>query len=136
MSTPKDKFVATAMDQGLRCAGLVEFGGLEAEPSDPPLNLLRRKVRETFPNMTAYSEEEWLGFRPTASDSLPLIGEVRNCSIYAAFGHHHIGLTGGPKTGRMVADLISGRRPNNDMSPYNPNRFAKKGLNNHINRKG
>ncbi len=114
MSTPKTIVSAAMwvreMDQGLRCAGVVEFGEPEAGPSDPPLNLLRRKVRET----------------PTASDSLPLIGEVGNSSVHAAFGHHHIGLTGGPKTGRMVADLIAGRRPNNDMSPYNPDRFAKR----------
>ncbi|MGR3342513.1 MAG: NAD(P)/FAD-dependent oxidoreductase [Paracoccaceae bacterium] len=120
------KFVATAMDQGLRCAGIVEFGGLDARLSKAPLKLLRKGVRETFPNLVADSEEEWLGFRPSPSDSLPLIGEVGNTGVFAAFGHHHIGLTGGPKTGRMVADLITGKRPNNDMSPYEPQRFAKR----------
>ncbi len=119
------KFVATAMDQGLRCAGVVEFGGLSDVPSKGPLKLLRKKVKEFFPEMTAESEEEWLGFRPAPTDSLPLIGEVANTGVYTAFGHHHIGLTGGPKTGRLVADLISGRHPNNDMSPYEPKRFMK-----------
>ena len=75
--------------------------------------------------MKADSEEEWMGHRPAPSDSLPLIGEVGNTGVFAAFGHHHIGLTGGPKTGRMVADLVTGNRPNNDMSPYEPMRFAK-----------
>jgi glycine/D-amino acid oxidase-like deaminating enzyme len=118
------KFVATPMDQGLRCAGVVEFGGLEETPSKAPLALLRKKIKEFFPSMTAESEEEWLGFRPAPSDSLPLIGEVGATGVYAAFGHHHIGLTGGPKTGRMVADLIAGKRPNNDMTPFEPKRFA------------
>lgn len=117
------KFVATPMAQGLRCAGVVEFGGLEAGASKAPLALLRKKVRESFPNLEASSEEEWLGFRPAPSDSLPLIGEVGKSGVYAAFGHHHIGLTGGPKTGRLVSDLISGKRPNNDISPYDPQRF-------------
>lgn len=121
------KFVATATDQGLRCAGVVEFGGLSDIPSRPPLNLLRKKVREIFPEMTADSEEEWLGFRPAPSDSLPLIGEIGTTGVFAAFGHHHIGLTGGPKTGRMVADLITKTQTNNNMSPYEPKRFAKGG---------
>ncbi|MFT5158413.1 MAG: glycine/D-amino acid oxidase-like deaminating enzyme [Paracoccaceae bacterium] len=119
------KFVATPMDQGLRCAGVVEFGGFDERKSDAPLKLLRRKVAEVFPNLTSSSQEEWLGFRPAPVDSLPLIGEVGSSGVYAAFGHHHIGLTGGPKTGRMIADLICGNRPNTDMRPYEPQRFAK-----------
>ncbi len=127
MMLASGKFVATATDQGLRCAGVVEFGGLSDIPSRPPLNLLRKKVREIFPEMTADSEEEWLGFRPAPSDSLPLIGEIGMTGVFAAFGHHHIGLTGGPKTGRMVADLITKTQTNNNMSPYEPKRFAKGG---------
>jgi glycine/D-amino acid oxidase-like deaminating enzyme len=119
------KFVAAPMDQGLRCAGIVEFGGMTDKLSKAPLKLLRKKVREVFPGLTAESEEEWLGFRPAPTDSLPLIGEVGNSRVFAAFGHHHIGLTGGPKTGRMVADLITDKRPNHDMSPFEPQRFAK-----------
>ncbi|NOX73795.1 MAG: FAD-dependent oxidoreductase [Alphaproteobacteria bacterium] len=118
------KFVTTAMDQGLRCAGVVEFGGLDARLSKAPLALLRKKVREVFPNLQASQQEEWLGFRPAPIDSLPLIGEVANSGVYAAFGHHHIGLTGGPKTGRMIADLIEGKPPNTDMKPYAPQRFT------------
>ncbi|SNZ06911.1 NAD(P)/FAD-dependent oxidoreductase [Cohaesibacter gelatinilyticus] len=118
------KFVATPMAQGLRCAGIVEFGGLEAEASSAPLALMRKKVKESFPNLIAESEEEWLGHRPAPSDSLPLIGEVGATGVYAAFGHHHIGLTGGPKTGRMVADMISGNLSNNNLSPYSPQRFG------------
>lgn len=124
MMVAAGKFVATPMDQGLRCAGVVEFGGLDETPSRAPLDLLRRTVRDTFPDMHAEEEEEWLGFRPAPSDSLPLIGEVKNTGIYTAFGHHHIGLTGGAKTGRMVADLITGRPSNVDMRPFEPNRFA------------
>ncbi len=126
MMLASGKFVATPMDQGLRCAGIVEFGGLSDTPSKPPLKLLRKKVKEVFPDMTAESDEEWLGFRPAPTDSLPLIGEVGKTGVYTAFGHHHIGLTGGPKTGRMVADLITDKRSNNDMSPYEPKRFAKR----------
>lgn len=118
------KFVATPMAQGVRCAGVVEFGGLEAGPSKAPFELLRRQVAETFPRLKATDEIEWQGHRPAPTDSLPLIGEVRGTGVFAGFGHHHIGLTGGPKTGRWLAQMMTGQRPNTDMTPYDPQRFA------------
>ncbi|MEM8657968.1 MAG: FAD-dependent oxidoreductase [Pseudomonadota bacterium] len=120
------KFVATPMAAGLRCAGVVEFGGLDAGPSQAPLELLRRQTKRAFPHLTSGKVQEWLGHRPAPADSLPLIGEVRDTGIFTAFGHHHIGLTGGPKTGRLIASLITERAPNIDMSPYDPQRFAAK----------
>ena len=118
------KFVATPMEQGLRCAGIVEFGGLEAGPSKAPFALLRRQAARAFPNLKATNEIEWLGHRPAPSDSLPLIGQVGSSRVYTAFGHHHIGLTGGPKTGRMIAGLITGQPVNTDLTPFHPQRFS------------
>ena len=118
------KFVATPMQSGLRCAGIIEFGGLEAESSKKPLALMRRKVTEAFPELQARTEEEWLGHRPAPADSLPLIGEIRTSGIYAAFGHHHIGLTAGAKTGRLIADLISNKTQSTDLSAFEPLRFS------------
>ena len=118
------KFVATPMAQGVRCAGVVEFGGIKAGPSKAPFALLRRQARAAFPNMTATAEIEWLGHRPAPSDSLPLIGQVGTTRVFTAFGHHHIGLTGGPKTGRLVAGLVTGQPPNLDLAAYAPQRFA------------
>ena len=120
----RGKFVATPMAEGLRCAGIVEFGGLRAGPSRAPFALLRRQTRAAFPNLAWDDEIEWQGHRPAASDSLPLIGEVRRSRIFTGFGHHHIGLTGGPKTGRLLAQLITGQAPNMDLTPYAPERFA------------
>ncbi len=117
------KFVATPMEQGLRCAGILEFGGLEAGPSRAPLDLLRRQVQRAFPGLSSTGEIEWLGHRPAPSDSLPLIGEIGQSRVFTAFGHHHIGLTGGPKTGRLVAGLIAGQPVNTDLAPYHPQRF-------------
>ncbi|MEO0829518.1 MAG: FAD-dependent oxidoreductase, partial [Pseudomonadota bacterium] len=108
------KFVATPMAAGLRCAGVVEFGGLDAGPSEAPFDLLRRHTRAAFPHLTWTEEIEWLGHRPAPADSLPMIGEIRNSEIFTAFGHHHIGLTGGPKTGRMVASLVAAQPINTD----------------------
>lgn len=65
------------------------------------------------------AEGAWLGHRPTLPDSLPVLGRApKNPSIVLAFGHSHIGLTLGPITGRIVADLISGRDPRIDLRPF------------------
>ncbi|MEM9578969.1 MAG: FAD-dependent oxidoreductase [Pseudomonadota bacterium] len=117
------KFVATPMQDDLRCAGVVEFGGLSASASRKPLELLHRKVRECFPDMTWQSEETWFGHRPAPSDSLPLIGEIGQTGVIAGFGHHHIGLTAGPKTGRIIAGLVSEQPGNMDLTDYAPGRF-------------
>jgi D-amino-acid dehydrogenase len=118
------KFVGTPMAQGLRCAGVVEFGGLDRGPSKAPFELLRKQAKAAFPNLRASDEIEWLGHRPAPSDSLPLIGQVGQSRVYTAFGHHHIGLTGGPKTGRLIAGLITGQPSNLDMTTYHPQRFS------------
>jgi D-amino-acid dehydrogenase len=118
------KFVATPMAAGLRCAGVVEFGGLDAGASKAALDLLRKQAKAAFPNLEAAEEIEWLGHRPAPSDSLPLIGEVRATGVYTAFGHHHIGLTGGAKTGRIVAGLVANQPTNTDIGAFDPMRFA------------
>lgn len=119
------KFVATPMEGRLRLAGVVEFGGLTAPPSRAPFKLLERNIRTAIPGITWKKSVEWMGHRPSMADSIPVIGEVPGISgAYAAFGHDHVGLTGGPKTGRIIAQLISGRQPNMDLTPYAPARFA------------
>ncbi len=77
-----------------------------------------------FPGIDTARLSEWSGLRPTLPDSLPVIGPspvFRN--VYFAFGHQHVGLTGGPKTGRLIADLVAGRMPNMDIKPFRADRF-------------
>lgn len=120
------KFVMTPMEGRLRAAGVVEFGGLDAPPSRPPFDLLMRNVKAALPGLTWRETREWMGHRPAPSDSIPVIGEIPGTrGAFAGFGHHHIGLTGGPKTGRLLAQMISGRQPNIDLTPYSPARFAR-----------
>ena len=119
------KFVATPMDGRIRLAGIVEFGGLDAPPSRAPFDLMRKNARAAFPGITWKEEVEWMGHRPAPTDSIPIIGAVPGIDgAYMGFGHHHIGLTGGPKTGHLLTQLIAGRIPNTDMSVYAPSRFA------------
>ncbi len=119
------KFVVTPMDGRIRLAGVVEFGGLDAAPSKAPLDLLRRNAKAAFPGLSWAREEEWMGHRPAPSDSIPVIGEVPKAKgVFMGFGHHHIGLTGGPKTGRLLAQMISGKKPNIDVEVYSPARWT------------
>lgn len=118
------KFVATPMDGRIRLAGVVEFGGLDAPRSRAPFRLLERNIRAAIPGLEWKKTVEWMGHRPSMADSIPVLGEVPGLAgAYAAFGHDHVGLTGGPKTGQILAQIISGKRPNIDLTPYSPARF-------------
>ncbi len=118
------KFVVTPMDGFLRAAGIVEFGGLKAKPSKAPFNLLRKQLKDVYPDLEFDHVEEWMGHRPTLPDSLPIIGESKAApNIIHAFGGQHIGLTMGAKVGTMVRDIASDRHTNTDISPYGPDRF-------------
>ncbi|WP_349357699.1 FAD-dependent oxidoreductase [Stappia sp.] len=120
-----DKFVITPMDGRIRLAGIVEFGGLAAGPSAAPFKVLEAGLRRAFPTLAFETTTPWMGHRPAPADSIPVIGaSPRHRDVLMAFGHHHVGLTGGPRTGRLVADLVSGRSPNIDLTPYSPERFA------------
>ncbi|WP_372570941.1 NAD(P)/FAD-dependent oxidoreductase [Ruegeria jejuensis] len=122
------KFVITPMEGRVRLAGVVEFGGLEAQPSRAPLDLLRRNAVKAIPGLRGAHVTEWMGHRPAPADSIPVIGEVPGIKgAFTGFGHHHIGLTGGPKTGRLLAQMISGRQPNIDLNVYSPARFKEAG---------
>ena len=119
------KFVATPMEGRLRLAGVVEFGGLDAGPSKAPIELLKRNAKAAFPGLTWSREEEWMGHRPAPADSIPVIGEVPAAKgVFMGFGHHHIGLTGGPKTGRLLAQMIADKKPNIDVGVYSPARYS------------
>lgn len=77
-----------------------------------------------MPGLSWNRSEEWMGHRPALSDSLPVIGPVPGIAgAFAGFGHDHVGLTGGAATGRILAQLVGGQKPNIDLAPFAPNRF-------------
>jgi len=117
--------VLTPMDKGLRVAGISEWGGFSRKKSPGPLDLLKKRLKQVYPTLTWKAEETWLGFRPTTPDSLPHIGSPKDDpSIICAFGAQHIGLTLGPRMGRLAADIATGRKPNLDLTPFRPDRFS------------
>ena len=118
------KYVATPMADGLRLAGIVEFKPMSAPPDPRLSDRLKRHARLLFPNANLEKAETWMGHRPSLPDSLPVIGAVPgHPNVFLAFGHQHIGLSTGPRTGRLVAQLVAEERVNEDLSAFRADRF-------------
>ena len=117
-------FGITPMEQGLRVVGTVEFGGLDNPPSKKRIQYLVNSAKYLFPKLGKH-EDEWLGFRPTLPDFLPVIGPSKNHkNLFYSFGHHHLGWTLGAISGKIIAGLIAKENTNLDLSPYNSLRFS------------
>ena len=122
------KFVATPMDAGIRFAGTVELAGLQAPPNWRRAERLLELGRKMFPQIPATPAKDrvklWMGHRPGMPDSLPVLGRSRrSADVFYAFGHGHVGMTGGPYTGKVIADLVAGRPVPIDLAPFRPDRF-------------
>jgi D-amino-acid dehydrogenase len=128
---PSDGKMACVMTpQGLRLAGQVELAGLEAAPNWQRAQVLLRFARKVYPGLPEDLPPDrvklWMGHRPSTPDGLPVIGVASGCAdVVHAFGHGHVGLTAGARTGKIVADLVAGRSPALDMSPYSARRFSR-----------
>jgi len=127
-SDAEGKFVATPMDGGIRFAGTVELAGLEAPPDWRRAERLLRLGRRLYPGLAGTPAQDriklWMGHRPGMPDSLPVLGRSRRSpDVFYAFGHGHTGMTGGPYTGKVIADLIAGRPAPIDLTPFRADRF-------------
>ena len=117
-------FGITPMEQGLRVVGTVEFGGLKNPLSKPRVKNLINNAKYMLGDLPEH-EDEWLGFRPTLPDFLPVIGPSKNYkNIFYCFGHHHLGWTLGPISGKIIAGMIAEENTNLNLSPYSSKRFS------------
>ena len=117
-------FGITPMEQGLRVVGTVEFGGLNNPPSKKRILNLVNNAKYLFPELTEH-QDEWLGFRPTLPDFLPVLGPSKNHkNLFYSFGHHHLGWTLGAISGKIISGMIAGENTNLDLSVYNSKRFS------------
>lgn len=116
------RFIMTPMEGGLRLAGTVEYAGLQAAPNMQRarqlLQLAKPMLKE---DLNVQEATEWMGFRPTIVDSLPVID--RFGSVYFAFGHQHLGLTHAAVTAQLMRSLMRNEKPLLDLHPYRLNRF-------------
>lgn len=117
-------FVISRLKSGIRVGGAVELGGLRLPPNFTRADAMLKKAQRFLPGLKATGGTQWMGFRPSLPDSLPAIGLSRATSrVIHAFGHGHLGLTQAVGTARLVADLMMGRPPAIDISPFSPQRF-------------
>ncbi len=117
-------FGITPMEQGLRVVGTVEFGGLNNAASKKRIMNLVNNARYLFPELQKH-EDEWLGFRPTLPDFLPVIGPSKKYkNLFYSFGHHHLGWTLGAISGKIIAGMIAEEKTNLNLEPYHSSRFS------------
>jgi len=117
------KLAITPRPTGIRFAGLVEFGSLNSNPNPKAFELLMRNAKTMFPGIKFNNKQEWSGHRPSTVDSLPVIGSSSvNKKIHFGYGHHHIGLTGGPKTGKILSKIILRDNEKLDIEDFKPSR--------------
>ena len=119
----KTGFYMTPMKDGIRVAGTVEIAGLNKPMNKNMLSMIEKTARRILPQLGKV-KSEWMGFRPTLPDSLPVIGESQKCkNVYYAFGHQHLGLSLAAITGKVIQSLIEKKNTNINIDALNPYRF-------------
>ena len=116
-------FGMTPMEQGLRVVGTVEFGGLDNPLSKSRIKNLIMNAKDMLDELPEH-EDEWLGFRPTLPDYLPVLGPSKNYkNVFYSFGHHHLGWTLGAVSGKIISKMIANESTNLNLSAYSSSRF-------------
>jgi D-amino-acid dehydrogenase len=122
-------FALAPMKNGIRLTTGAEFARRDAAPTPVQLEQTEPAARKSFPLAARLEAEPWLGRRPCLPDMVPVIGpastrgESRLAGLWLAFGHHHLGFTLGPSTGRLLAEMMTGDTPFTDPTPYRADRF-------------
>ena len=117
-------FGMTPMEQGLRVVGTVEFGGLKNPLSKSRIKNLILNAKDMLDGLPEH-KDEWLGFRPSLPDFLPVIGPSKNYeNVFYSFGHHHLGWTLGAISGKIISKMIDNENTNLDLQPYSSIRFS------------
>ena len=117
-------FGITPMEQGLRVVGTVEFGGLDNPLTKSRVKNLINNAKYMMGDLPEH-EDEWLGFRPTLPDYLPVMGpSKKHKNVFYCFGHHHLGWTLGPISGKIISGMIAEENTNLNLEPYSSLRFS------------
>lgn len=118
-------FGFTPMTRGLQIGGTIEFASPNAEPNFKRADIILEKARKILPQLRLDNIEYGVGYRPFLPDTKPVIDRSRRLSnVYLAFGHGQLGLTLGATTGRLIAEMVTGRTPAQDLTPFSAERFV------------
>lgn len=121
---PARAFMVTPTAGGIRVGGTVEMAGIDAPPDYRRSKITVKRAREALPNLRCEAFTEWMGHRPAFPDTVPVMSaSAKTKGLYYATGHGHLGLTYAATNARLMADLITGRMPPIDMTPYRVDRF-------------
>ena len=119
-------YAMVPMEQGLRLTTGAEFASRDAPPTPVQFDRLMPRARELFPIGEPVEAEPWMGRRPCFPDSMPVVGPAPGQSnLWLDYGHAHWGLTLGPVTGRLLAEMMTGETPFTDPAPYRAERFMR-----------
>ncbi|MBP0437784.1 NAD(P)/FAD-dependent oxidoreductase [Tianweitania sediminis] len=116
-------FVVSPLTTGVRIGGAVELAGLKRPPNYARSKAMLEKARQFLPGLKTEGGREWMGYRPSLPDSLPVISPAKRPGIFYAFGHGHLGLTQAAATGRLIRDLLLAQTLPIDLQPFVANRF-------------
>jgi D-amino-acid dehydrogenase len=113
------------MTRGLQIGGTIEFSGPNAEPNFKRADIILEKARKILPQLRLDDIEYGIGYRPFLPDTKPVIDRSsRLKNVFLAFGHGQLGLTLGATTARLITDMVAGRQPAQDLTPFSAKRFA------------
>jgi D-amino-acid dehydrogenase len=119
-------YCMTPMEQGIRITTGAEFAPRDAPPTPVQFDLVLPQARGLFALGEPVEAQPWMGARPCFADSLPVIGPAPDRrGLWLAYGHGHWGLTLGPATGRLIAEMVTGATPFCDPAPYGAERFTR-----------
>jgi D-amino-acid dehydrogenase len=118
-------YMLAPMNRGIRLTTGVEFARRDRPPTPIQLGRALPRARTLFPLGDAVDAKPWMGARPCLPDMLPVIGRApRHAALWFDFGHQHHGLTLGPATGRLLAEMMTGETPFADPRPFAVERFG------------
>jgi D-amino-acid dehydrogenase len=118
-------YLLAPMNRGIRLTTGVEFARRDALPTPIQLRRALPRAHALFPLGDPVEAKPWMGARPCLPDMLPVIGKApRHAGLWFDFGHQHHGLTLGPATGRLLAEMMTGETPFADPAPFAAERFG------------
>ncbi|WP_417581564.1 NAD(P)/FAD-dependent oxidoreductase [Nitrincola sp.] len=124
LTFPAHGFVVSRIDGGVRVGGAVEFGGLRRPPNYKRAQMLLNKAKRFLPELNTAGGVQWMGFRPSMPDSLPVISQASQTDrVIYCFGHGHLGLTQSAGSAQLVKDLVLGEASAIDRTPFSAKRF-------------